>query len=219
MKAILQASKFEFFKTNFHNSGLIDVLLDIIKSGTDVHLDLREYAFNILSNICSGNRDNQKEFRRKGGIELLKVCLAYSEVEQSGNASTFVLSVIDCLSSSVFGNKRSELHFLDIEGVYILLDLAETCEESLRRVCLSAICTILENPKSFQYFVEWSSGKTTINASQLLIRLYKEEDKRFGVDVENGMLQNVERPLNPRSSYYQRKDGDQGGETGALGGG
>lgn len=116
------------------------------------------------------------------------MCLAYSEVEQSGNASTFVLSVIDCLSSSVFGNKRSELHFLDIEGVYILLDLAETCEESLRRVCLSAICTILENPKSFQYFVEWSSGKTTINASQLLIRLYKEEDKRFGVDVENGML-------------------------------
>jgi hypothetical protein len=31
MKAILQASKFDFFKTNFNNSGLVDVLLEIIK--------------------------------------------------------------------------------------------------------------------------------------------------------------------------------------------
>ena len=163
-------------------------MLEIIKSGTDVHLDLREYAFNILANLCKDNRDNQKEFRRKSGIEYLKVNLAYSEVEQSGNASTFLLSVIDCLSNSVFGNKRSELHFLDIEGVYVLLDLAETCESSLKRLCLSAICTILENPKSFQYFVEWSSSKTTINASQLLVKLYKEEDQRFGVKIENGIL-------------------------------
>lgn len=149
MKAILQASKFEFFKNDFNNSGLIDVLLEIINSGTAVHLDLRENAFNILSNLCKDNRNNQKEFRRKQGIEYLKTNLAYSEVEQSGNASTFLLSVIDCLSNTVFGNKRSELHFLDIEGVYVLLDLAESSEECLKRLCLSAICTVLENPKSF----------------------------------------------------------------------
>jgi len=165
MKAILQASKFDFFKQNFNNSGLMDVLLEIIKSGTDVHLDLREYAFNIISNLCCNNRDNQKELRRKQGIEILKSNLAYSEVEQSGNASTFLLAVVDCLSNTVFGNKRSELHFLDIEGVYVLLDLAETCEASLRRLCLSAICTILENSKSFQYFVEWSSSRSQLNAS------------------------------------------------------
>jgi hypothetical protein len=149
MKAILQASKFEFFKNDFNNSGLIDVLLEIINQGTAVHLDLRENAFNILSNLCKDNRNNQKEFRRKQGIEYLKTNLAYSEVEQSGNASTFLLSVIDCLSNAVFGNKRSELHFLDIEGVYVLLDLAESSEECLKRLCLSSICTVLENPKSF----------------------------------------------------------------------
>ena len=101
------------------------MLLQIIQSGVEVHLDLREFSFNIIANICKDNRENQKEFRRKGGIELLKVNLAYSEVEQSGNSSTFLLSVLDCLMNSVFGNKRSELHFLDIEGVYVLLDLAE----------------------------------------------------------------------------------------------
>lgn len=110
---------------------------------------MREYSFNILSYLCKDNRDNQKEFRRKKGIEVLIKNLAYAEVEQTGNASTFLLSVIDCLSNSVFGNKRSEIHFLDIEGVYVLLDLAENCEESLKRLCLSALCTILENVKSF----------------------------------------------------------------------
>jgi len=75
------------------------------------------------------------------------------------------LSVLDCLNNAVFGNKRSELHFLDIEGVYVLLDLIENCEYSLKRLTLSSLCTILENNKSFQYFVEWNSSKTTINAT------------------------------------------------------
>lgn len=98
-----------------------------------------------------------------------------------------------------------------------MLDLAETCEQSLKRVCLSAICTILENPKSFQYFVEWSSGRTTINASQLLIKLYNEEDKRFGVQIDNGILQNVERPLNPGSSFYLRKQQAIEGDAPVIG--
>jgi hypothetical protein len=84
--------------------------------------------------------------------------------------------VLDCLNNAVFGNKRSELHFLDIEGVYVLLDLIENCEQSLKRITLSSLCTILENNKSFQYFVEWNSSKTTINATQLLIKLYEDED-------------------------------------------
>jgi len=60
--------------------------------------------------------------------------------------------------------------------------------------------------------VEWSSSKTTINASQLLVKLYKEEDERFGVKVDNGILQNTERPLNPDDSYYTRKQGLDGTE-------
>ena len=92
-----------------------------------------------------------------------------------------MLGVLDCLSNAVFSNKRSELHFLEIEGVYILLDLIETCEYSLKRICLSNLCTILENKKSFQYFVEWNSSKTTINATQLFIQIYETEDTRFGV--------------------------------------
>ena len=58
LKAILQASKFEYFKNDFNNSGLVDVLLKIIGSGIEVHLELREFCFNILSNLCKENRNN-----------------------------------------------------------------------------------------------------------------------------------------------------------------
>jgi len=117
-----------------------------------------------------------------------------------------LLAVLDCLSTAVFGNKRSELHFLDIEGVYILLDLIETCEDSLKRLALASLCTILENNKSFQYFIEWNSSKTTLNATQLLIQLYHKEDARFSVKYNTtGILESAERPLVPTESYFTRK--------------
>lgn len=36
-----------------------------------------------------------------------------------------------------------------------------------------------------------------VNATQLLIRLYTEEDERFGVKYQDGVVLNKERPLVP----------------------
>lgn len=124
-----------------------------------------------------------------------------TEIDQSGNATTFLIGVLDCLANSVFENKRSQLHFLDIEGVQVLLDLVEVCEYSIKRLALSCLCSLLENKKSFQSFVEWNSQKSSLNATQLLIQLYENENKRFGVDMTDGILRNLERPLFPKLSY------------------
>ena len=84
-----------------------------------------------------------------GGIEVLRTNLTFKEVDQSGNSTTFLSAVLNCLSNAIFGNKRSELHFLDINGICVLLDLIESCDYSLKRLALSCLCTILENPKAF----------------------------------------------------------------------
>jgi hypothetical protein len=167
LKAICSTSTFDYFKKDYSDlkSGLVENLIQIIKGSKDQPLDMRELAFNVISYLCKECRGNQKEFRRKNGIEILKDNLAFSDVDQSGNSTTFVLSVLDCLANTVFGNKRSELHFLDLEGVYVLLDLIETCEESLKRLALASLCTLLENNKSFQYFIEWNSSRTSLNAT------------------------------------------------------
>ena len=137
----------------------------------------------ILSGICKEQRENQKLFRRKGGIELIVNSLQFDEVDQSGNSITFLVAALDCLSNAVFGNKRSEIHFLDIDGVQNLLNLVETSEYTIKRLALSNLCTILESTKSFKYFVEWNSKKTSVNATQMLIELYAKEDVRYGVVV------------------------------------
>lgn len=126
--------------------------------------------------------------RRANGIETMINNMQYTEVDHSGNAITFLGSVLDCLANAVMGNKRSEMHFLDVEGVYVLLDLIETCDYTVKRLAVSCLCTCLENSKAFQYFVEWNSKRTNKNASQLLIDLYKQEDKRFGVIVDEGLI-------------------------------
>jgi hypothetical protein len=85
------------------------------------------------------------------------------------------------------------------------LELTESCDATIKRMALSCLCTILENNKSFQFFVEWNSKTSAMNATQLLIRLYKDEDKRFGVNIANGVLQDIIRPLLPKTSYLARK--------------
>lgn len=47
-----------------------------------------------------------------------------------------------------------------------------------------------------------------VNATQLLIRLYTEEDERFGVKYQDGVVANRERPLVP---FGKKKDSS--GET------
>ena len=149
LMALLSNSFFDFFKVDLMNCGLIQTLLDLIQNQTESGtLYIRELSFNILSNICKDCRENQKMFRRQSGIEILKDNMQNGEVDQSGNATTFILATLDCLKNAIFGNKRSELHFLDVEGVQILLDLIESCDYTLKRIALSCLCTILENKKS-----------------------------------------------------------------------
>ena len=133
--------------------------------------------------------------------------LSYDEVDQSGNSITYLVAVLDCITNCIFGNKRSKIHFLDIDGVQNLLNLVECAEYTIKRLALSNLCTILESTKSFKYFVEWNSKKTSVNASQMLISLYAQEDLRFGVVVQDGIIRNTERPLFPLVSYLKQKYG------------
>ena len=206
LKTISATATLEYFKKDYAEmkTGIVETLITIVSSSSP--LDQRELALNNIAFLCKDFRPLQKEFRRKGGIELIKSNLAFSDIDQSGNGTTYLLSVLDCLSSAIYGNKRSELHFLDIEGVYTLLDLVETCEESLKRLSLASLCTILENNKSFQYFIEWNSTRSGLNATQLLIKLYQNEDHRQGVKyAPSGVLETIERPLVPGDSYLTRK--------------
>ncbi len=58
LKALLNCSEYDYFKQEFAERGIVDILLDIIQNSIENPLELWELSFNILSNICKGVRQN-----------------------------------------------------------------------------------------------------------------------------------------------------------------
>jgi hypothetical protein len=190
-----------------NNSELIDFLLEIINNTSENSLESREYAFNIISQMCVDNKLAQKEFRRKGGIDTLKKNLNYQYIlDQIGNQRIFILVVLDCLWNSVIGNKRNEELFIEIEGLFTVFYLLEQSDEIHIKIILSCIASLVDNKRSFSYFIQWKSdNNSNIDATKLLINVYRSEDTKYGVEYVNGVLMNKDRPINPKTSYKIRK--------------
>lgn len=204
LKALEIASQCPDFKQELAEEGLFDTLLDIVQSESDYPLIARELALTIVSNACKDCRDNQKEIRRKGWIEVIKVNIKPLPPTVNGEPDQFLLALIDCLWHSVISNKRSLLHFIDIEGISIILDFLDNCLEVHRRLTVSCLCKLLKVQRGKDSFIQWNSRKDMANASQLLVRVYEEEEERLGITyTEDRVLKDPQRPLaytEPRST-------------------
>ena len=82
------------------------------------------------------------------------------------------------------------------------MEFLETCGIFQRKIALSCISYLIENPKAINYFCDWNSSKTMINSTQLLIKLYEIEDSRFSVKYKEGILLDIDRPLNPKTRKF-----------------
>ena len=66
---------------------------------------------------------------------------------------------------------------------------------------------MVDNKRSFSYFIQWKSKtNSNIDTTKLLINIYRGEDEKYGVKYEDGILDiKNDRPLNPNTSYFIRK--------------
>ena len=207
LKTINNIINSDLIKKELTEEKLIDFLLEIINS-TDNSLEAREYAFNIISQMCIDNKLAQKEFRRKGGIDILQKNLNYQNIlDQIGNQKLFILVVLDCLWNAVIGNKRNEEQFIELDSLPTLFELLEQSDGIHIKIILSCIASLVDNKRSFSYFIQWKSKtNSNIDTTKLLINIYRSEDEKYGVKYENGVLSvKNSRPLNPNTSYLIRK--------------
>ena len=207
LKTINNIVNSDLIKKDLTEEKLIDFLLEIINSN-DNSLEAREYAFNIISQMCVDNKLAQKEFRRKGGIDILQKNLNYQNIlDQIGNQKLFILVVLDCLWNAVIGNKRNEEQFIELDSLSTLFELLEQSDGIHIKIILSCIASLVDNKRSFSYFIQWKSKtNSNIDTTKLLINIYRSEDEKYGVKYENGILDvKNDRPLNPNTSYLIRK--------------
>ena len=158
--------------------------------------------------MCVDNKLAQKEFRRKGGIEILQKNLNYQNVlDQIGNQKLFILVVLDCLWNAVIGNKRNEEQFIELDSLSTLFELLEQSDGIHIKIILSCIASLVDNKRSFSYFIQRKSKtNSNIDSTKLLINIYRSEDEKYGVKYDSGILNvNNNRPLNPQTSYLIRK--------------
>lgn len=83
------------------------------------------------------------------------------------------------------------------------MEFIESCDVIHRKLSLTCLSQLVENPKTATYFDDWNSIKTMRNSTGLLVKLYEEEEKKYKVEYVDGVLQNLERPLNPRHEIIE----------------
>ena len=144
----------------------------------------------IIANLTNGCKRNKKLFREKNGVEMLISYLKDPNIASSNRYVLLGLALLNALWNAVLGSRRSEERFLSAQGMFDLLEFIEACDYVHRKMALSCLSFLTENGKAVKEFLEWNSERTMLNATQLMIRLYAEEDEKYGVKYERGVVLN-----------------------------
>lgn len=69
-------------------------------------------------------------------------------VAKATRYALYTVAILDCLWSAILGDRKNEQIFLDNEGVQVLLEFIEECDEMHLKMSLSCLSILIENPKS-----------------------------------------------------------------------
>jgi len=79
---------------------------------------------------------------------LCNTFLKYTNNKKSLKTVINASAILDCLWSAILGDRKNEQIFLDNEGVQVLLEFIEECDEMHLKMSLSCLSILIENPKS-----------------------------------------------------------------------
>ena len=205
--------------TAFLEEGVIDLLLLTLTNVNnltdgeandylyieDDHIDLEmQEDMLVIISLIAENNQTQKELMAK--TKLTNILIHYlrdlpGKVVSGLRCEQLLLGVLDCLFNAVFGLDIAEENFLQLEGAFLLIDLLEKVPYQMHQVVLSCLVELSENPRSMQHLLTWRSsnvraGQSPITLPQLLIQLWKDEEKRMGCfRAKGGELTQAEYPL------------------------
>jgi len=205
------------FQSQLGELGAIEVMLRIFNNPENPTV-MRRDAISVISHMCSsGHEENQTRFRRANGVESLIPCLSYIKADAVSNNFLIVASV-GCVWNAVVGCRRSEARLLHQEGIDSLLDLLEVCPVMMRNQVLGVLADLCRNPKATPFFRAWKSEISMKGASQLLLALWLEEEERLGVPrLNQGMLNNLDRPLDAITGDDEVQAVEERQQTGGAG--
>lgn len=150
LRAFNNAALFdEAYKLKITEEGILDNLVDLLQHENDNPIEIKELCFSIISSLCKDCPKNKRLFRKKQGLDLIVAALKDPDVAKATRYTLFTVSVLDCLWNAILGNRKNETLLLDSEGMYVLLDFLEDCDQIHKKMALSSLSYLIENPKVF----------------------------------------------------------------------
>jgi len=172
--------------------GLVELFTD-----KDVPMSGRQLCISVLAGLCKGHEANCREFRKKGGVEAIREEVVYRPDETTDNHLYCTLSVVDCIWCAIVGNRKNEVRFLDAGGLFALLDVLEIAPLLLKRQIIGCLADLVQYKRAAKLFVQWNSQVTMKGALKILLELWQSEQEMAGSTTADGVLCDIDRPLNP----------------------
>jgi len=206
LTVILGCCDIQGFPDELGDLGAVDVMLGLI--GEPIEHDntatsysalaIRQDALCVLSTLCLENETNQRALARARGISLLRSLLAYDATSPVRSAAILV-ATLDAVWNAVLGSDRNAARFLALDGVGALLALLEDAPAITHGQVLSALADLCESAQTgdeaARHIVAWASEKTALQAPQLLLRVWAQQEDILTIATDVGTITNTDRPL------------------------
>jgi len=176
--------------------GAVGLLIELF-ADKDNLMSSRQLCASVLAGLCSNHPENCREFRKKDGVEALRQEVAYRPDETTDNHLFYTLCVVDCVWCAVVSTRKNEMRFLDAGGLFALLDVLEVAPLLLKRQIIGCLADLMQYRKAVKLFVQWNSQVTMKGAVKILLELWQNEQEAAGSAAADGVIRDLERPLNP----------------------
>ncbi|XP_051872151.1 cilia- and flagella-associated protein 69-like [Pristis pectinata] len=193
----------EFINKSLSDQGAINQLIDILKDMTDsleeeseINLQMQTDILIILSSICE-NDIHRKELFGAYGVEVIIKLLKIDPMKFSSGMghNKLILTTVDCIWSCIVGCYTAEDSFLEMGGIFLLLDLLESSSDRMHNLILGTLLELCENSKTIYHMKVWR-GKNDSTAPCLLLHLWRHIEKEMQVKRdEHGRILDAKKPL------------------------
>lgn len=176
--------------------GAVGALIELF-TDRDVPMSGRQLCMSVLAGLCSGHAENCRKLRKKDGVEAIRDEVVYRPDETTDNHLYYTLCVVDCIWCAIVGTRKNEVRFIDAGGLFALLDVLEIAPLLLKRQIIGCLADLVQYRRAAKLFVQWNSQVTMKGALKILLELWQSEQEAAGSTTGDGVIRDVDRPLNP----------------------
>ncbi|XP_044762678.1 cilia- and flagella-associated protein 69-like [Coccinella septempunctata] len=158
------------------------------------------YSFAIIEKLykCKTNLSNKR---------LMDLSIAFlKRIRSPWEQDPFIIPqlpimIISCLWNILLCDEQNLKQFIHEEGIYICLDLAETCVYPVKVVAFGLLTEVCEESLAVPFFITWRGAKHQ-KILPFLLEIFREENRILGAKhTTGGLIEDIELPLMGLEQY------------------